>query len=117
MRKIDPRLVLAVAAAGLVMALWLVLMSVIVWSTLDAQGITVCVQDNGPGVQPGHEAMIFDRFHQTDLGAQVAHGTGLGLPISRHIAEHFGGRLWLEPTFDSKGGFRIFQEEKRGGSL
>ena len=37
MRKIDPRLVLAIAAAGLVMALWLVLMSVIVWSTLDAQ--------------------------------------------------------------------------------
>jgi len=64
----------------------------------DAQGITVCVQDNGPGVQPGHEAMIFDRFHQTDIGVQVAHGTGLGLPISRHIAEHFGGRLWLEPT-------------------
>ena len=63
----------------------------------DAQGVTVCVQDNGPGVQPGHEAMIFDRFHQTDLGVQVAHGTGLGLPISRHIAEHFGGRLWLEP--------------------
>ncbi len=37
MRKIDPRLVLAIAAAGLVMALWLVLMSAIVWSTLDAQ--------------------------------------------------------------------------------
>ena len=37
MKKIDSRLVLAVAAAGLVMALWLVLMSVIVWSTLDAQ--------------------------------------------------------------------------------
>jgi len=36
MRKIDPRLVLAIAAAGLVMALWLVLMSAIVWSTLDA---------------------------------------------------------------------------------
>ena len=37
MRKIDPRLILAVAASGLVMALWLVLMSVIVWSTLDPQ--------------------------------------------------------------------------------
>ena len=34
MRKTDPRLVLAIAASGLVMALWLVLMSVIVWSTL-----------------------------------------------------------------------------------
>ena len=66
--------------------------------THDDEGMTVCVQDNGPGVEPGHETMIFDRFHQTDRGAQVAHGTGLGLPISRHIAEHFGGRLWLEPT-------------------
>ena len=37
MRKTDPRLVLAIAASGLVMALWLVLMSVIVWSTLSPQ--------------------------------------------------------------------------------
>ncbi len=34
MKKIDPRLVWAIAASGLVMALWLVLMSVIVGSTL-----------------------------------------------------------------------------------
>ncbi len=34
MRKVDPRLVWAIVASGLVMALWLVLMSVIVWSTL-----------------------------------------------------------------------------------
>ena len=37
MRKTDPRLILAIAASGLVMALWLVLMSVIVWSTLSPQ--------------------------------------------------------------------------------
>ncbi len=34
MKKVDPRLVWAIAASGLVMALWLVLMSAIVWSTL-----------------------------------------------------------------------------------
>lgn len=36
MRRIDPRLLLAVAASGLVMAAWLLLMGVVVWSTLDA---------------------------------------------------------------------------------
>ena len=36
MKKIDPRLLLAIAATGLVMALWLVLMATIVWSTLGA---------------------------------------------------------------------------------
>ena len=35
MKKIDPRLLLAVALAGLVMAAWLVLMGVVVWSTLE----------------------------------------------------------------------------------
>ena len=34
MKRIDPRLLAAIALAGLVMALWLVLMSAIVWSTL-----------------------------------------------------------------------------------
>ena len=34
MKRIDPRLPAAIALAGLVMALWLVLMSAIVWSTL-----------------------------------------------------------------------------------
>ncbi|MGB4927750.1 MAG: DNA polymerase III subunit epsilon, partial [Giesbergeria sp.] len=34
MKRIDPRLLAAIALAGVVMALWLVLMSAIVWSTL-----------------------------------------------------------------------------------
>lgn len=35
MKKIDPRLLLAVALAGLVMAAWLVLMGIVVWTTLE----------------------------------------------------------------------------------
>ena len=64
----------------------------------DAQGLTVAVHDNGPGVPAGQEKQIFDRFHQGGDAAHRPQGTGLGLPISRQIVEHFGGRLWLEST-------------------
>ena len=69
-----------------------------VWARGDAQGLTVCVQDNGLGVPAGHENLIFERFHQASEPKPGAQGTGLGLPISRHILAHFGGRIWLEPN-------------------
>ncbi len=66
----------------------------------DAQGLTVQVHDNGPGVPANQRAMIFEKFQQ---GGQASHrptGTGLGLPISRQIVEHFGGRIGLRADTD-----------------
>jgi Na+/proline symporter/nitrogen-specific signal transduction histidine kinase len=62
----------------------------------DVSGLTVRVQDNGPGVPAEQQALIFERFRQGGDGLNRPQGTGLGLPISRQIVEHFGGRLWLE---------------------
>jgi signal transduction histidine kinase len=57
----------------------------------------VDVRDNGPGVQPQDEKIIFEKFRQAgDTLTEKPHGTGLGLPISRHIIEHHGGRIWVE---------------------
>jgi signal transduction histidine kinase len=61
----------------------------------DGQGLTVQVHDNGPGVPESHRALIFEKFHQGDEGGRRPAGTGLGLPISRQIVEHFGGRIGL----------------------
>jgi len=64
----------------------------------EAQGVSVAVQDNGSGVQPGQEALIFEKFRQGGDAAGRSGGTGLGLPICRRIVEHLGGRMWLQPT-------------------
>ncbi|MGE5170019.1 MAG: ATP-binding protein [Rudaea sp.] len=57
----------------------------------------VDVADNGPGVAPEEQALIFEKFRQAgDTLTEKPQGTGLGLAISRQIVEHFGGRLWVE---------------------
>ena len=62
------------------------------------EGARVEVQDNGPGVSAAQQQLVFEKFRQGGGGgdnAERPQGTGLGLPISRRIVEHFGGRLWL----------------------
>jgi signal transduction histidine kinase len=63
--------------------------------THDAKGLTVAVHDNGPGVPPAQRALIFEKFRQGGDALNRPQGTGLGLPISRQIVEHFGGRMGL----------------------
>ena len=56
--------------------------------------LRVEVADNGPGIRREEQAVIFEKFRQggdTMTGKPL--GTGLGLPISRQIVEHLGGRL------------------------
>jgi signal transduction histidine kinase len=62
----------------------------------DAAGVTVEVQDNGSGVPPDQQELVFEKFQQGGDAANRPQGTGLGLPISRRIVEHFGGRMWLQ---------------------
>jgi Na+/proline symporter/nitrogen-specific signal transduction histidine kinase len=63
----------------------------------DEHGATVEVQDNGPGVPESERAMVFEKFRQGGHTSNRPQGTGLGLPISRQIVEHFGGRMELRP--------------------
>jgi signal transduction histidine kinase len=59
--------------------------------------VRVNVRDNGPGVAGQDREVIFEKFRQGgDTRINRPSGTGLGLPISRQIVEHLGGRLWVE---------------------
>ncbi|TVQ33596.1 MAG: histidine kinase [Wenzhouxiangella sp.] len=62
----------------------------------NSDGVTVTVSDNGPGISKAEQAEVFDKFRQVGDRDQHREGTGLGLPISRQIIEHFGGRMWVE---------------------
>jgi Na+/proline symporter/nitrogen-specific signal transduction histidine kinase len=68
--------------------------------------LRVDVRDNGRGISPEDQEIIFQKFHQVgDSLTDKPHGSGLGLHISRQIVEHFGGRMWVESS--SGGGARF----------
>jgi Na+/proline symporter/nitrogen-specific signal transduction histidine kinase len=65
---------------------------------LAAEGrhVRVDVRDNGAGISPEHQSVIFEKFRQVgDPLTQKPAGTGLGLAICRSIIDHHGGRLWV----------------------
>ncbi len=59
--------------------------------------VRVAVADNGPGLTEPECRSVFEKFRQGgNTLTDKPQGTGLGLPISRQIVEHFGGKLSVE---------------------
>ena len=67
--------------------------------------VSVSVADDGPGVPPDAVHRIFDPFFTTRVEGE---GTGLGLHLSRRIAQECGGELRYEPR--PGGGARFVME-------
>jgi len=66
--------------------------------TDDANNATISVIDHGPGVNPGEETLIFDRFYRNDSSRnRLSGGTGLGLAIVAAIAAAHHGTATATP--------------------
>jgi PAS domain S-box-containing protein len=78
----------------------------VVLQSRDDKGVVIEVIDEGEGIAPDDQERIFQEFVQ--LGkTQLTEGTGLGLPISRRLAELLRGSLTVESEPGRGSTFRL----------
>jgi signal transduction histidine kinase/CheY-like chemotaxis protein len=81
----------------------------------DAERVKLSVRDTGIGIAPQDQARIFDEFSQVETKIQKRFkGTGLGLPLSRSLAELLGGELTIESVPGQGSVFTLSIPPERG---
>ena len=86
----------------------------------DAEGwTTIWVRDQGPGIAQEDLERIWGEFQQVDPAAGER-GSGIGLALSRHLAEHMGGTLTVESELGTGSRFTLWiptgmEREQREG--
>jgi len=72
-------------------------------------GAELAVVDNGTGIAPEHLPHLFERFYRIDSSRARTHGgAGLGLAISRSLAELHGGTIRAESRDGEGSAFIVF---------
>jgi signal transduction histidine kinase len=69
----------------------------------------VAVADQGPGIAPEDQPLVFQRFRrQQDQEMGGPHGAGLGLAFVQTVAERHGGTVDLVSTLGRGATFRLY---------
>jgi PAS domain S-box-containing protein len=85
-----------------------------------AQGgmVYICVADNGVGIRPEDQALVFEEFRQVEVGGTTQEGTGLGLAITKRLVEQQGGEISLESELGRGSKFTVsFPVGKKNSSF
>ncbi len=70
------------------------MIEVVVESDTDAEEVSVCVRDDGPGIEPDEAERLFDLFYRSPATATVTAGAGIGLFVCARLVRAMGGRVW-----------------------
>ncbi|NLE01255.1 MAG: ATP-binding protein, partial [Fibrobacter sp.] len=61
--------------------------------------IKVGITDTGPGIKPGEQKKIFEKFYRIRDEKNRSIGSGLGLSIASNIIKSQGGQIWVESKY------------------
>jgi len=77
-------------------------------SRLTADGVQFEVADTGVGLSEEDQLRVFEKFYRVQKDENMAGGTGLGLPLAKHIVEEIhDGELTLSSKVGTGSTFRI----------
>jgi signal transduction histidine kinase len=75
---------------------------------VDGNDLVIAVSDDGPGIEPEHHEMVFQRYAQVKECSIVPRkGHGLGLAGANIISRCLGGSLSLESEKGKGATFRL----------
>jgi signal transduction histidine kinase len=70
---------------------------ILIEANAESAQIHVCVRDQGIGIPKEALGAIFHPYNRVHAeNTRYIKGTGLGLPIVRHLVELHGGHIWAE---------------------
>jgi PAS domain S-box-containing protein len=81
-----------------------------VWVTVREEegGVTILVEDDGPGIPPELSESIFEPFNRGEATDERGSGVGIGLALVARFAALHGGRAWVGERSGGGASFRVW---------
>jgi K+-sensing histidine kinase KdpD len=80
----------------------------------ERDGVTIAVEDDGPGIRSELRESIFVPFNRGDATAERGAGVGIGLALVARFAELHGGRAWVQERDGGGASFRVWLPARAG---